>query len=209
LGILGNIGRAMPADKTEQRRPHGRLAMLVVPILAGILLDGASELLKLFAHGITTQLKDYLQWHIGSLSDLFVAPVALGFCLVLLVPATWLLERFVDPRPWVRNVLLVLSLVIVGGLEPWTLFQRNQILHAYNGVYDKEPLADVLQAMDESPLTITPHEDGVRNPPKSYIYCEQDCWLRLTYSVPSLWRTGFVEIDFDSHQEEKRKDRIY
>lgn len=198
----------MSADKARQRRSLGRLALLVVPILAGILVDGASEFLKLVAHGITTQLRDFIQWRIGRWNGLFDAPLALGFCIGLLVLATLLLEKFVDPRPWVRNALLVLSLVIVGALEPWTLFHRDQLLHAYEGVYIGESVADVLTAMDGSPATIQPHENGARNPLDSRVYCEQSCWLRLTYDVPSVWSTQFVEIDFSSDQKVIRKDRI-
>jgi hypothetical protein len=45
-------------------------------MLAGVFVDGASELLKLVAHGITAQLKDFLHWQIGTWNDLFIAPVA-------------------------------------------------------------------------------------------------------------------------------------
>jgi hypothetical protein len=198
----------MSTDRIRRKRSLGKLALLLVPILAGILVDGASEFLKVVAHGATTEWKDYLQWRLGNWSTLFDVPFALGFCVALLVLATLLLDKSVDPRPWVRNVLLVLSLVIVGALEPWTLFHRDELLHAYDGVYRGERLAAVLKALDDSRPIIQVHEDGMRNKFNSHVYCEQNCWLRLTYHVPSLWKTSFVEIDFDSDQRVIRNERI-
>jgi hypothetical protein len=61
------------------QKKHSFFAQLVwlgVPIIAGVLIDGASESLKFVAHGITNQLKLFLQEDVGFLNDLFVAPLA-------------------------------------------------------------------------------------------------------------------------------------
>jgi hypothetical protein len=202
--------KAMSTDQNRPKRPLGKLALLVVPILAGVFADGASELLKLVAHGITAQLKDFLYWHVGTWYDLFTGPVALTFCIVFLVAATFLLEKFADSRPWIRNVLLVLSLVIVGAFQPWTLVHRSELLRAFRSVHKGDSVTEVLTKMVDSPATIQAHENGVRNSPsaKYRVDCEQSCWLRLTYDVPSLWATPFVEIDFDADQKVIRTDLI-
>jgi len=154
----------MSADQNRPVPLLGKLALLVVPIVAGVFVDGASELLKLVAHGITAELKDFFHSEIGTWNDLFIAPIALAFSIILLVAATFLLEKFADPTPWIRNVLLVLSLVIAGVVQPWTLFQRGELLRAFHRVHKGRSVTEVLTVMGDVPATIQPHENGVRIP---------------------------------------------
>ena len=53
------------------------------------------------------------------------------------------------------------------------------------------------------------HEKGApRIQDSDHLYCDQNCWIRLTYEVPSFWGSGFVAFDFDSDERVIYKHRV-
>jgi hypothetical protein len=204
----------MSTGQLPEKRPFVRPAIwLAVPIVAGILVDGASESLKFVTHGVSNQTMD---------RELTLAdPLILVLCIVLLVAAILMYERSIEhTKCEVRILFLVLSLVIVGALEPWAVFfNRKPILDSYDKVctgVDKctgvDSLTDVQRKFGPASPRVEFHDYKNLNPKGSHIYCAQGCSVRLTYDVPSLWHRSFVYIDFDygsNSEEPKATFRYY
>ena len=113
------------ADRIGMARLFGSV---LIPITIGVAVDGASEALKFLAHAGKTRLIDASNG-IGAWTDSYVLVLALAACVAILVLAGRTLEKYADPRPWVRNALVVVSLVTVGASEPWSVLpSRDQIL---------------------------------------------------------------------------------
>lgn len=154
--------------------------------------------MKFVARGVSNDIRDGFGL---TLDD----PLALGLCIVLLGAATLMYERVIKrTKPVVRSLLLVLSLVIVGALEPWGFLTRGAILDAYEKVKVGDSLADVRKRFLASPL-VELHDYKHLNSDDSPIYCAQGCSVRLTYDVPSLWHRPFVYIDFNSESNSEPK----
>lgn len=195
----------MSTDQLPKKRPF---VWLAVPIVAGLLVDGASEGLKFVTHGVSNHTID---------RELTLAdPLILVVCIALLVAAILMYERSIEPtKRELRILLLVLSLLIAGALEPWEVFfNRKPILNAYDKVctgVDKactsvDSLTDVRRKFDPASPRVEFHDYKNLNPKGSHIYCAQGCSARLTYDVPSLWHRPIVYIDFDygSNSEEPK-----
>lgn len=193
----------MSTDEVQEKRTFsGRAIWLAVPIVVGVLVDGASESLKYVARAVSNHIFDGIGF---TLAD----PLVLGLCILLVVAATVLYEKVVnDAQPLARSVILVLSLVIVGAFEPWgLLFTRKPILDAYNKVQNGDSLEKVRSQFLASPL-VEFHDDKNLNFDDSHIYCAQGCFVRLTYDVPSVWHRPFVRIEFDSNQKMNFKEYV-
>jgi hypothetical protein len=191
--------REMSIDQLPEKRTFlGRAIWLGLPIVVGVLVDGASESLKFVARAVSNHIIDRIGF---TLAD----PLVLGLCMLLLGAAILMYEKVIgDTQPLVRSLLLVLSLVIAGALEPWgLLLTRGPILDAYDKVQlGVDSLTDVRRRFPASPL-VELHDYKHLNPEGSHIYCAQGCSVRLTYDVPSLWHRPFVYIDFDSDSNSK------
>ena len=103
----------------------------------------------------------------------------------------------------------VTSLVIAGALEPWgVLVRRDQFLKSDDSVKLGDEFGAVKNRFYDNPL-VELHEKGEPEIRDSYhVYCDQNCWIRLTYDVPSFWGSGFVAFDFDSDQRVIYKQRV-
>jgi hypothetical protein len=181
---------------------------VVVPVSIGVAVDGASEALKFLSHAGRTRLIDAGNG-IGSGTDAYVLLLGLAACVAILVFAGRTLEKYGDPRPWVRNTLIVISLVIVGALEPWgVLLSRDQILKSYDSVNIGDDFGAVKNRFYDNPLVELREKVEPKIPDSDHVYCDQNCWIRLTYDVPSFWGSGFVAFDFDSNQKVVYKQRV-
>jgi hypothetical protein len=173
----------MPGEEntTEVRRSPWILR-LVIPLAAGILIDGASELVKKAAHYQREQFEGTGRDFLGAL---FLWALAIGIVAL----STYLFEKFSDPDPIVRNVLLFVALVLVGGSELWEVLLRDEMVKAYGQIQVGWSLHQINRIVTEEPLVVS-HDE-------SFGSCTGKCWLTLSYRIPTLWGRRYFDVDLD------------
>jgi hypothetical protein len=175
-----------------------KLQRFGVPLVVGILVDGASELLKFAAHHQRQDFEYFSLRDVPSALFLWLLAIALvGF-------SAFLLEKFSDRKPLIRTVLLVLSLTLVGALDPWSvLSKRELLLEACDRIQTGQSLRDVTKDMFTEPMVIA-HVDNDQYGSS----CTGDCWLRFTYDIPKLWGSEVFQVDFGSNQRVLRTKKF-
>ncbi len=93
---------------------------LGVPLLCGIAIDYGSDLFKLVTGYESTHLWFDLTHGLFHLQDAWDLLLALVFCVAIIAMGTLAIERWGDPRPGVKTMLLVGSLTVIGVFfHPW------------------------------------------------------------------------------------------
>jgi hypothetical protein len=174
------------------------LAEIGLPVLAGVLIEVSSDLLKLVTHYISggvegADLRDPEFW-LGML-------IAIGFVAASL----WILESWTKAHPIraVRIGVVILSIIVAAIVDPFGRAFKGEIYAAYDKAQTGESMAEVLDRFQhDTGILVEPNKDLQRH---SELDCIGECWLRLRYNVPMFFGEHWVTLEFGRNQKLIRK----
>lgn len=147
-----------------------------LPILFGAMIEIACDLLK---HVVR-------YFRRGAWQELTAADtrIGLGVAILLVVASIWVLDawKWADPRRWVRTVLLLLSVILAGILNPFEFAFRDSLLRGFDKAEKGQSMDSVLHGFEYGDPLVEPHRDG-GNPAD----CARNCWTRISYGLPVVF----------------------
>lgn len=172
---------------------------IAVPIVLGVMIELACDLLKYVVHYFRTSIYFDVQhkiWVDVKDKDTWLG---LAFAIVLVVFSTWVLDnwKWAHPRWEVRTALFVISVIGAAMVDPSGHFFKDDLLRAFGDAKVGEPAPDVLKRFQyESPDIVLAHNQ---------FDCVGNCWLRLSYEVPETLGLRWVTLEFDQDQILRKK----
>jgi hypothetical protein len=172
---------------------------IAVPIVLGVMIELACDLLKYVVHYFSTSIYFDVQHKIWLEVRDKDTWLGLAFAIVLVVLSTLVLDKWkwAHPRREVRTALFVISVIVAAVVDPSGHFFKDDLLKAFGDAKVGERAPDVLKRFQyASPSIVLGHNQ---------FDCVGACWLRLSYEVPETFGLSWVSLEFDQDQILRKK----
>jgi hypothetical protein len=174
-------------------KPSYPKRVIATALFITVFIELASECLRFVAQQMWLEVKWHnsgVPWDWGKLK---IGTIVIGFCIVAIAAAVFFLESKIDLKG--RIWLLITALAIVGALEPGQLLKRETLLHEFKSIHTGQDRATVRNTIMEEPWLVEEHNNSPRYPD---LDCADNCSMRMTYQLPSLWTVQDFRITFGS-----------